>query len=131
MCGWSTSRASLAAFRDGHPVQGAAAAAGFGAVDQLAMVNVAVQLERLQGHPSVAGALQAGTVQLTGLFYDIPTARVLQVTADGIGHLHPLPAARPATRSRWQQAPAPPDAQLKGSPRGAGRVLAAVTGQGS
>ena len=55
------------------------------------MVNVAVQLERLQGHPSVAGALQAGTVQLTGLFYDIPTARVLQVTADGIGHLHPLP----------------------------------------
>ncbi|MDR7159259.1 bifunctional SulP family inorganic anion transporter/carbonic anhydrase [Arthrobacter sp. BE255] len=90
------SRASLAAFRTGHPVQGAAAAAGFSPVDQLAMVNVAVQLERLQGHPLVAGALQAGTVQLTGLFYDIPTARVLQVSADGIGHLHPLPEPVPA-----------------------------------
>ena len=45
------------------------------------------------GPPLRAGALQAGTVQLTGLFYDIPTARVLQVTAGGIGHLHPLPEA--------------------------------------
>lgn len=84
-------RASLLAFRGGHPVQRAAAEAGFNAVDQLAMVNVAVQLERLQDHPSVAGALKSGAVQLTGLFYDIPTARVLQVTAEGIGHLHPLP----------------------------------------
>ncbi|HJV98766.1 MAG TPA: hypothetical protein VJ617_06705, partial [Arthrobacter sp.] len=83
--------ASLAAFRGGHPVQRAASEAGFSPVDQLAMVNVAVQLERLQDHPSAAGAVTAGTVQLTGLFYDIPTARVLQVSADGIGHLHPLP----------------------------------------
>lgn len=51
-------RPSLAAFRDGHPVQAAAADAGFGAVDQLAMVNVAVQLDRLRRH--LAGTVLLG-----------------------------------------------------------------------
>jgi carbonic anhydrase len=84
-------RPSLAAFRDGHPVQAAAADAGFGAVDQLAMVNVAVQLDRLRRHPGLQEALQAGRVHVAGLFYDIATARVLRITPDGISHLDPLP----------------------------------------
>lgn len=44
-------RPSLDRFRLGHPV--AAAFAGFGEVDQLGMVNVALQLERLYAHPVV------------------------------------------------------------------------------
>ncbi|ABK04708.1 Carbonate dehydratase [Arthrobacter sp. FB24] len=80
-------RPSLMAFRDGHPVQAAAAEAGFGAVDQLAMVNVAVQLDRLLGHPGLREPLDSGRVHVAGLFYDISTARVLQITPDGIGHL--------------------------------------------
>ena len=85
-------RPSLAAFRDGHPVQAAAAEAGFGPVDQLAMVNVAVQLDRLQRHPGLQEALRSGRVHVAGLFYDISTARVLQVTPDGISHLDPAAA---------------------------------------
>lgn len=89
-------RPSLAAYREGHPVQAAAADAGFGAVDQLAMVNVAVQLDRLQRHPRLKEGLQAGRVHVAGLFYDISTARVLRVTPGGISHLDPLP--QPAIR---------------------------------
>ncbi len=84
-------RPSLAAFRAGHPVLADAANAGYGEVDQLAMVNVAVQLERLQRHPSLQGPLRSGRLHLTGLFYDIATAQVLQVTTAGISHLDPLP----------------------------------------
>jgi carbonic anhydrase len=84
-------RPSLDAVRAGHPVQVAAADAGYGAVDQLAMVNVAVQLERLQRHAGLGKALRADEVHVTGLFYDIATARVLQITPSGISHLDPLP----------------------------------------
>lgn len=84
-------RPSLDAVRAGHPVQAAAANAGYGAVDQLAMVNVAVQLERLLRHARLEKALEADEVHVTGLFYDIATARVLQITASGISHLDPLP----------------------------------------
>lgn len=84
-------RPSLDAVRAGHPVQVAAADAGYGAVDQLAMVNVAVQLERLQRHGGLGKALRADEVHVTGLFYDIATARVLQITPAGISHLDPLP----------------------------------------
>jgi carbonic anhydrase len=84
-------RPSLAAFRAGHRVRADAAAAGYGEVDQLAMVNVAVQLEQLQRHPRVREALRSGELHLAGLFYDIATARVLQVTPDGLSHLDPLP----------------------------------------
>ena len=93
-------RPSLTAFRDGHPVQAAAAEAGYSAVDQLAMVNVAVQLDRLQGHPGLQEPLVSGRVHVAGLFYDISTARVLQITPDGIGHLDPAakhPLSGPAS----------------------------------
>ena len=87
-------RPSLVAFREGHPVQAAAAQAGYGAVDQLAMVNVAVQLDRLQRHPGLQEPLESGRVHVAGLFYDISTARVLQVTPDGISHLDPAASGR-------------------------------------
>ena len=78
----------------GHPVGRQAAAAGYSTVDQLAMVNIAVQLAKLDSHPVAGPALADGRVQAMGLFYDIATARVLQVTAEGIAHLDPAYAAR-------------------------------------
>ena len=53
------------------------------------MGNVAVQLAKLQEHPVAGPALACGRVQATGLFYDIATARVLQITADSIESLDP------------------------------------------
>ncbi|MCQ6270797.1 bifunctional SulP family inorganic anion transporter/carbonic anhydrase [Pseudarthrobacter sp. R1] len=77
-----------------HPVAVAAAAAGFSRQDQLAMVNVAVQLGKLENHPVVGPALARGSVQATGLFYDIATARVLLVEPAGIQFLDPAQAPR-------------------------------------
>jgi carbonic anhydrase len=67
---WLASGApSLEALRAGHPVGRAALAAGYGEVEALAMVNVAQQLAALRSHGVEAA--------LAGLFFDIPTARVL------------------------------------------------------
>jgi carbonic anhydrase len=72
---------TLTAFADGaHPVAQSAAEAGFDTVDQLSMVNVAVQVQTLLRHPLVAEAHRQGRIEVLGLFYDIATARVLQVT---------------------------------------------------
>ncbi|TLM73059.1 bifunctional SulP family inorganic anion transporter/carbonic anhydrase [Pseudarthrobacter sp. NamB4] len=71
----------------GHPVAQAAADAGFCRLDQLGMVNVAVQLGKLETHPVVGPALASGSIQATGLFYDIATARVVLVHAGGIDFL--------------------------------------------
>jgi carbonic anhydrase len=68
---------SLTALRDGHPVGVAAAGEGRSEVDQLSMVNVARQVEVLSTHPAVRAAVAAGSVQVIGLFLDIPTARLL------------------------------------------------------
>ncbi|MGV9802327.1 SulP family inorganic anion transporter [Mycobacterium sp. NPDC003449] len=66
---------SLETFDEGrHPVARSAAAAGFGTVDQLSMVNIAVQVQTLQSHPL------ASRVNVIGLFYDIASAGVLRVT---------------------------------------------------
>jgi carbonic anhydrase len=78
---------SLARYRSGHPVAVAAAAAGFGKTDQLSMVNVAVQLETLVGRPVVGRATENRGVSVSGLFFDIPTARVLQITAGSIAEI--------------------------------------------
>ncbi|MFW0790144.1 bifunctional SulP family inorganic anion transporter/carbonic anhydrase [Gordonia sp. CPCC 205333] len=78
---------ALAAFHAGHPVARAAAAEGFSEVDQLAMVNVAVGLQTLQRHPVVGRARADGRVRIAGLFFDIGTARVLEITTSGIRHL--------------------------------------------
>lgn len=64
---------SLARFQDGHPLAEGTEASE---VDRLAMVNVAVQLERLAHHPGVAAAVAEGRVRLVGLYFDIATARM-------------------------------------------------------
>ncbi|MFI7665272.1 SulP family inorganic anion transporter [Nocardia sp. NPDC049526] len=78
---------SLEQFRLGHPVAQAAAAAGFGEVDQLSMVNVAVQLETLHRHPAVRAAMAERDVTVSGLFFDIASARVIEVTVNGLAHI--------------------------------------------
>lgn len=72
----------------------AAAESGFGAADQLAMVNVALQLQTLQRHPLIGAAMAEGRIHIAGLFFDIPTARVLAVSTTTISELDP--AAVPA-----------------------------------
>ncbi|MCA2208399.1 SulP family inorganic anion transporter [Nocardia rosealba] len=76
--------ASLERFRAGHPVVRAARAAGFDEIDQLSMVNVAVQIETLHRHPAVRRAVEERGLVVSGLFFDIAGARVLEVTADGV-----------------------------------------------
>lgn len=85
---WLThAQSSLEQFRAGHPVAVAAQEAGFGAVDQLGMVNVAMQLETLQRHPAVRKAVAERGVTVSGLFFDIASARVIEVTVNGIAHI--------------------------------------------
>ncbi|SDC30811.1 SulP family inorganic anion transporter [Actinokineospora iranica] len=71
-------RPSLEAWRSGHPLGKRAAIEGWSEVDQLAMVNVAVQLEALRAIPGVA---ESG-VRLVGLFFDIPTGNLLMLDGD-------------------------------------------------
>ncbi|MFI5776049.1 SulP family inorganic anion transporter [Nocardia sp. NPDC051570] len=80
-------RPTLDRFRGGHPVAAAAAAAGFGEIDQLGMVNVAVQLETLARHPVVCRGIVERGVVLSGLFFDIATARVIRIKVDGIAEI--------------------------------------------
>ncbi len=68
---------SLQALRDGHPVGVAAAEDGRDEADQLSMVNVVRQVEMIGRHAAVREAVAAGRVQVTGLFLDIRTARLL------------------------------------------------------
>ncbi|WUI35328.1 bifunctional SulP family inorganic anion transporter/carbonic anhydrase [Nocardia sp. NBC_00416] len=75
---------SLERFRAGHPVGRAAAAAGFGPVEQLSMVNIAVQLENLRSHPAVRRAVEDRGLTTSGLFFDIASARVIEVRTDGV-----------------------------------------------
>ncbi|MDH6246251.1 bifunctional SulP family inorganic anion transporter/carbonic anhydrase [Mycobacterium sp. OTB74] len=79
---------ALSAFDQGrHPVAQAAANEGFGVVDQLSMVNVAVQVRTLAEHPVVRSKHRVGELEVIGLFYDIGTAAALRVTASGINRL--------------------------------------------
>ncbi|WP_416417607.1 SulP family inorganic anion transporter [Paenarthrobacter aromaticivorans] len=82
-------RPSYRSLLDGHPVALAAEAEGYSRLDQLSMVNVAVQLQKLEEHTVTGPALATGQVQATGLFYDICTARVVLVTPQGIEQLDP------------------------------------------
>jgi carbonic anhydrase len=73
---------TLAAFDGGcHPIAQSAAAEGFDTVDQLSMVNVALQVQTLTEHPLLRERYQQGRLDILGLFYDIPSAAVLQVTS--------------------------------------------------
>lgn len=76
---------SLAAFGLGaHPVARAAASAGFGPVDQLSMVNVALQVETLTRHPLIEEPLRRGDLDVVGVFYDISRAVVLRISPTSI-----------------------------------------------
>lgn len=75
---------SLAAFRDGHPARASAASVGFGELDQLAVVNVAVQLERLAHNQVLAPAIASGAIQIVGMFFDFSTVHVHEVEQLGI-----------------------------------------------
>ncbi|WP_327099658.1 hypothetical protein OIE68_13180 [Nocardia vinacea] len=90
-------RPSLDAYRAEHPVRLAATAAGYDEAAQLSMVNVAVQLETLQHHPVMRGAVAERGLTVSGLFFDISTACVLEVTADGISQMADQDATAPVT----------------------------------
>jgi carbonic anhydrase len=68
-------------------VGAAAEAAGFGPVEQLSMVNIAVQLENLRRHPSVRRAIEERGLTVSGLFFDIASARLIEVSVDGIASI--------------------------------------------
>lgn len=87
-------RPSARALAAGHPVGQAALMAGFSEVDQLGMVNVALQVQNLEQHPLVKLAIDEGRVTLAGMFYDLATARVIRITPSGITHLAARDEAR-------------------------------------
>ncbi|CQD07909.1 carbonic anhydrase [Mycobacterium lentiflavum] len=90
---------SLAAYRDHHPARASAAANGYSEIDQLSIVNVAIQLERLIRHPILATPVTVGDIQVVGIFFDIATSRVYEVTPRGIV----CPEEPPATRLADEQ----------------------------
>ncbi|MDV7246154.1 MULTISPECIES: bifunctional SulP family inorganic anion transporter/carbonic anhydrase [Rhodococcus] len=90
---WLTfAQPSHKALLSGHPVARAAEELGFDEVDRLGMVNVAVQLQTLQRHPVVGAAAAEGRVRVAGMFFDIPSARVLEITSTGVSYLDTVPS---------------------------------------
>lgn len=77
-------RDSLIAYEEHHPARASAEACGFNEVDQLGIVNVAVQVERLVHHPILAGAVVAGRLRVVGTFFNIAEAHVYEVDENGI-----------------------------------------------
>lgn len=71
-----TGRGSVDAFGAGQPVRVTAEADGAGDVDALARVNVAVQVARIEAIPVVAAAVGRTDLQVSGMFFDIRSARV-------------------------------------------------------
>jgi carbonic anhydrase len=77
-------RESLAAFQDHHPARLSAESDGLGEADQLGIVNVVVQMERLTRNPILAAAKASGALKVFGMFFDISTAHVYEVNQNGI-----------------------------------------------
>jgi len=86
-------RESLAAFHNHHPARTSAESHGFNEVDQLGIVNVAVQVERLIHHPMLAAASASGQVRVVGTFFNIGEAHVYEVDENGIVDHRPAEAA--------------------------------------
>ncbi|MCV7077840.1 SulP family inorganic anion transporter [Mycobacterium szulgai] len=73
---------SLTAYLDHHPAL--ESANGFSEVDRLAIVNVAVQVERLARNKILVPAVASGAVQVVGMFFDFATVHVHEVNQDGL-----------------------------------------------
>lgn len=79
---------SLTAYMNAHPVGLAAAEAGFDVRDQLAAVNVAVQVAALEQHPIIAAAVATDQIHVVGLFFEIGSAKVWHVGTHGVREHH-------------------------------------------
>ncbi|WP_431817043.1 SulP family inorganic anion transporter [Gordonia jacobaea] len=75
---------SRTALQLGHPAGRSAARMGFNDVDQLAVVNVAKQVEILSRHHLVGRAAAEARLRIIGLYFDIRTAQVYEVSQTGI-----------------------------------------------
>ncbi|WP_067885679.1 hypothetical protein [Nocardia vaccinii] len=61
--------------------------AGYGELAQLSMVNVAVSLETLLAYLMVSRAAAGRGITVSGLYFESSTARVIEVTMDGIADI--------------------------------------------
>jgi carbonic anhydrase len=99
---------SLHALRAGHPVGVAAAEDGCTEADQLAMVNVACQVEVIGRHSAIRDAVAAGRVQVIGVFVDTNTGRLLRLDHQAAGFrpapIGCLPTPVEDTRGKSEQA---------------------------
>ncbi len=84
LTGWLThAEDSLASFRAAQDeVDRELARGGAGDVSRLAEVNVVVQLDHLMEHPLVRRRVQAGELELVGMFFDIGSAEVRVLEPD-------------------------------------------------
>ena len=64
-------RDSLAAYQDHHPARLSAKSDGLSEADQLSIVNVVIQMERLTRNPILAAAKASGALKVFGMFFDI------------------------------------------------------------
>ncbi|AYE94577.1 carbonic anhydrase [Mycobacterium paragordonae] len=89
---------SLAAYRDDHPARMSSTSNGFtfSELDQLSIVNVAVQVDRLKRHPMLAPLVGSGQLRVVGIFFDFATVHVHEVDEHGI--VHASESAREAAR---------------------------------
>ncbi|CPT96352.1 carbonic anhydrase [Mycobacteroides abscessus] len=77
-------RETLHAYQDFHLARVSAAASGLDQADQLAIVNVAIQVERLVHHPILVAAVVSGRLRVAGTFFSAAHGRLYEVTATGI-----------------------------------------------
>ncbi|MGQ4358840.1 bifunctional SulP family inorganic anion transporter/carbonic anhydrase [Streptomyces sp. SAS_272] len=70
---------------DSRPVARLAGRAAADTVEQLCLTNVVQQLEHLRTHPSVTQALQAGALELHGLYFHVGEAQTYLLTGAGQG----------------------------------------------
>ncbi len=104
---------SLDAYRGDHPTRVSAKSQGFSGVDQLGLVNVAIQTERLTRQPMLADAVASGAVQVVGMFYDDIKGRAYELDGDGTVRraqagpqgVNPAEVARPEGKTHQSAAP--------------------------
>lgn len=85
VCRWlDYARETLLAYHDYHVARVSAAANGLDDIDQLAVVNIAIQVERLVRHPILVAAAVSGRLRVTGAFFSDTDARRYHVSANGL-----------------------------------------------